>query len=79
MTKMLVIHNFGKYLGKLFDACLQLDLLDEWRKGLLTTLVCISKIHSTHDFGQPTHGKQREKKLHERRKSKFKSSENVLN
>lgn len=77
MTKILAIHNFGKYLGKLLDACLQLDFLDEWRKGLLPTLVYIYKTHSTQDFRQPTYGKQRLKKLHEWKKSKFKSSENV--
>lgn len=62
MTKILVIHHFGKFLGKLFNACLQLDFFDECRKGLLPTLVWICKIHSTHYFRQPTY---RGKELHE--------------
>lgn len=77
MTKILVIPNFGKYLGKSFDTCLQLDL-NKCGKGLLPTLVCIYEIHSTRDFRQPTYGKQREK-IYITEKEQIISSENVLN
>lgn len=61
LVNLSITVNDQNFIGKSFNACLQLDLLNECRKGLLPTLVCIYEIHSTHDFRQPTYGKHREK------------------
>lgn len=57
MVKNTNFHKFGKYLGKLFDGCLQLAFLAECKKGSLTALAWVYKLHSTCNFRQPTFGR----------------------